>query len=210
MFTILKRKRVIESFELAFLYAGRFSSGARSMSMTGPPRTSSTASVSGLPTDRFGRQCILGATPGPRPGVRFIDSHAPGQRDQDTGLWAKSCPKTALATDQPIAALADRISRAAACSGQDTLVIWGERGLVARPVLQSVNCREQNNKGFKDVDGRAAASKGGPFDKHTRRIRLPGRRQTGPQSTTGTPPCCIVGFDHAENQRLQGGCISTD
>lgn len=98
---------------------------------------------SGLPTDRFGRQCIL-ARRLAEAGVRFIEITAPVGWDHHFMLkdeLAKSC----LATDQPVAALLTDLKQRGLL--EDTLVIWaGEFGRT--PYAQSGTGRDHNNKGY--------------------------------------------------------------
>jgi hypothetical protein len=98
---------------------------------------------SGLPTDRFARQCIL-ARRLAEAGVRFIEITAPTQWDHHFLLkdeLAKSC----LATDQPIAGLLTDLKQRGLL--QNTLIIWaGEFGRT--PYGQSGSGRDHNNKGY--------------------------------------------------------------
>ncbi|HUG93255.1 MAG TPA: DUF1501 domain-containing protein [Planctomycetaceae bacterium] len=97
----------------------------------------------GLPTDRFGRQCLL-ARRLAEAGVRFIEVTAPVGWDHHFMLkdeLAKSC----LATDQPVAALLADLKQRGLL--QDTLVVWaGEFGRT--PYAQSGTGRDHNNKGY--------------------------------------------------------------
>lgn len=97
----------------------------------------------GLPTDRFGRQCIL-ARRLAEAGVRFIEITAPVGWDHHFMLkdeLAKSC----AATDQPVAALLTDLKQRGLL--QDTLVVWaGEFGRT--PYAQSGTGRDHNNKGY--------------------------------------------------------------
>jgi hypothetical protein len=97
----------------------------------------------GLPTERFGRQCIL-ARRLAEAGVRFIEITAPVGWDHHF-LLKDELTKSCEATDQPIAALlADLKTRGLL---QDTLVIWaGEFGRT--PYSQSETGRDHNNKGY--------------------------------------------------------------
>ncbi len=103
----------------------------------------------GLPTDRFGRQCLL-ARRLAEAGVRFIEITAPVGWDHHFLLkdeLAKSC----AATDQPIAALLTDLKQRGLL--KDTLVIWaGEFGRT--PYAQSGHGRDHNNKGYTHLDGR--------------------------------------------------------
>jgi hypothetical protein len=98
---------------------------------------------SGLPTERFGRQCIL-ARRLAEAGVRFIEVTAPVGWDHHFMLkdeLAKSC----AATDQPISTLLTDLKDRGLLD--DTLVIWaGEFGRT--PYSQSEHGRDHNNQGF--------------------------------------------------------------
>lgn len=97
----------------------------------------------GLPTDRFGRQCIL-ARRLAEAGVRFIEITAPTQWDHHFQIQ-DALPKSCLATDQPLAALLADLKQRGML--EDTLVIWaGEFGRT--PYGQSGTGRDHNNKGF--------------------------------------------------------------
>ncbi len=97
----------------------------------------------GLPTDRFGRQCIL-ARRLAEAGVRFIEITAPEGWDHHF-LIKDTLPTSCLATDQPAAALlADLDARGML---DETLVVWaGEFGRT--PYGQSGTGRDHNNKGY--------------------------------------------------------------
>lgn len=132
----------IESFELAF----RMQNDVKELLDL---RGESEATLqmygvgAGLPTDRFGRQCIL-ARKLAEAGVRFIEITAPVGWDHHFLLkdeLAKSC----LATDQPIAALLTDLKRRSLL--EDTLIIWaGEFGRT--PYAQSDYGRDHNNQGY--------------------------------------------------------------
>lgn len=132
----------IESFELAFRMQGEV---PEVLDMRAEPESIRQlyGVRSGLPTDRFGRQCIL-ARRLAEAGVRFIEITAPIGWDHHFNLkdeLARSC----LATDQPIAALLTDLKQRGLL--QDTLVIWaGEFGRT--PYAQSGTGRDHNNKGF--------------------------------------------------------------
>jgi len=98
---------------------------------------------SGLPTDRFGRQCLL-ARRMAEAGVRFIELTSPVGWDHHFDLKG-NLTESCAATDQPVAALlADLKERDML---KDTLVIWaGEFGRT--PYAQSGTGRDHNNKGF--------------------------------------------------------------
>ncbi len=98
---------------------------------------------SGLPTDRFGRQCIL-ARRLAEAGVRFIEITAPVGWDHHF-LLKDELTKSTLATDRPIAALLTDLKQRGLLP--DTLVVWaGEFGRT--PYAQSGNGRDHNNKGY--------------------------------------------------------------
>lgn len=132
----------IASFELAFRMQGEVpevldlrSESAETMKAYGVG--------AGLPTDRFGRQCIL-ARRLAEAGVRFIEITAPTQWDHHFFLQ-DNLAKSALATDQPVAALLADLKQRGLL--RDTLVVWaGEFGRT--PYGQSGSGRDHNNKGF--------------------------------------------------------------
>lgn len=132
----------IESFELAFRMQGEVPE-VLDMRSESEATLKSYGVGSGLPTDRFGRQCIL-ARRLAEAGVRFIEITAPTQWDHHFQIkdnLAKSC----LATDQPVAALLSDLKQRGIL--QDTLVVWaGEFGRT--PYGQSGSGRDHNNKGF--------------------------------------------------------------
>lgn len=98
---------------------------------------------SGLPTDRFGRQCLL-ARRLAEAGVRFIEITAPVGWDHHFML-KDELTKSCAATDQPVAALLIDLKQRGLL--EDTLVIWaGEFGRT--PYAQSGTGRDHNNKGF--------------------------------------------------------------
>ncbi|MFQ5731291.1 MAG: DUF1501 domain-containing protein [Planctomycetaceae bacterium] len=145
----LKRDRVhpeiegaIESFELAFRMQDEIPDllDLRSESKT---MLQSYGVGPGLPTDRFGRQCLL-ARRLAEAGVRFIEIASPVGWDHHFRLkqeLAESC----LATDRPVAALLADLKRRGLLD--DTLVIWG--GEFGRtPYAQSGTGRDHNNKGY--------------------------------------------------------------
>lgn len=97
----------------------------------------------GLPTDRFGRQCLL-ARRLAEAGVRFIEVTAPVGWDHHF-LIKDELPKSAIATDQPAAALLTDLKQRGLLA--DTLVVWaGEFGRT--PYGQSGSGRDHNNKGY--------------------------------------------------------------
>lgn len=132
----------IESFELAF----RMQQSVPSLLDLKEEDRSTLKAYgigSGLPTDRFGRQCLL-ARRMAEAGVRFIELTAPVGWDHHFQLkdtLAESC----LATDQPVAALLTDLRQRGLL--KDTLVIWaGEFGRT--PYAQSGTGRDHNNRGF--------------------------------------------------------------
>lgn len=97
----------------------------------------------GQPTDRFGRQCLL-ARRLAEAGVRFIEITAPVGWDHHF-MIKDELPKSALATDKPVAALLADLKQRGMLA--DTLVVWaGEFGRT--PYGQSVTGRDHNNKGY--------------------------------------------------------------
>jgi hypothetical protein len=97
----------------------------------------------GLPTERFGRQCIL-ARRLAEAGVRFIEITAPVGWDHHF-LLKDELTKSCEATDLPIAALLADLKQRGLL--QDTLVIWaGEFGRT--PYSQSEHGRDHNNQGY--------------------------------------------------------------
>ena len=73
-----------------------------------------------MPTDDFGRQCLL-ARRFAEAGVRFVEVSHPDW-DQHTDLRSKHTANC-LAIDQPIAALLADLDRRGLLD--DTLVVWG-------------------------------------------------------------------------------------
>jgi hypothetical protein len=97
----------------------------------------------GLPTDRFGRQCLL-ARRLAEAGVRFIEITSPVGWDHHF-LLKEELGKSCAATDQPIAALLTDLKQRGLLD--ETLVIWaGEFGRT--PYAQSGTGRDHNNKGY--------------------------------------------------------------
>jgi len=132
----------IESFELAFRMQGEV---PEVLDMKSEPESilKLYGVGSGLPTDRFGRQCIM-ARRLAEAGVRFIEITAPVGWDHHF-LLKEELTKSCAATDQPVAALLTDLKRRGLLD--DTLVIWG--GEFGRtPYAQSGNGRDHNNKGF--------------------------------------------------------------
>ncbi len=132
----------IESFELAFRMQDEV---PQVLDM----RSESAATLKlygvgpGLPTDRFGRQCILARRLADA-GVRFIEITAPGSWDHHFML-KEELTKSCAGVDQPLAALLIDLKQRGLL--RDTLVVWG--GEFGRtPYAQSGNGRDHNNKGF--------------------------------------------------------------
>ena len=132
----------IETFELAFRMQHSVPA-LLDLQSEQPAMLKSYGIGSGLPTDRFGRQCLL-ARRMAEAGVRFIELTAPVGWDHHfdlKGNLAESC----RATDQPVAALLADLKQRDML--KDTLVIWaGEFGRT--PYAQSGTGRDHNNKGF--------------------------------------------------------------
>jgi len=132
----------IESFELAFRMQDEVPD---LLDLTAEPESMYElyGIGSGLPTDRFGRQCLL-ARRLAEAGVRFIEITSPIGWDHHFMLkdkLAESC----LATDQPVAALLTDLKQRGML--EDTLVVWaGEFGRT--PYAQSGTGRDHNNKGY--------------------------------------------------------------
>ncbi|HUQ70829.1 MAG TPA: DUF1501 domain-containing protein, partial [Planctomycetaceae bacterium] len=132
----------IESFELAFRMQDEVPQVLDMQS-----ESESTRKLygigSGLPTDRFGRQCLM-ARRLAEAGVRMIEVTAPATWDHHFML-KDELAKSALATDLPIAGLLADLKQRGML--HDTLVIWaGEFGRT--PYGQSVTGRDHNNKGY--------------------------------------------------------------
>jgi hypothetical protein len=97
----------------------------------------------GMPTDRFGRQCLL-ARRLAEAGVRFIEITAPTGWDHHF-MIKDELAKSALATDLPIAGLLADLKQRSLLA--DTLIVWaGEFGRT--PYGQSLTGRDHNNKGY--------------------------------------------------------------
>ena len=124
-------------------HAGR---GARRCSTCGPSRSRSSTLYgvgAGLPTDRFGRQCVM-ARRLVEAGVRFVEVTAPVGWDHHF-LLKDELTKSAAATDRPVAGLLTDLKQRGLL--KDTLVVWaGEFGRT--PYAQSVHGRDHNNKGY--------------------------------------------------------------
>ena len=132
----------IASFELAFRMQSEVPAVLDLRGETEATRKSYGIGA-GLPTDRFGRQCLL-ARRMAEAGVRFIEITAPTQWDHHF-IIQNELPKSCLATDQPLAALLADLKQRDLL--KDTLVVWaGEFGRT--PYGQSGSGRDHNNKGF--------------------------------------------------------------
>lgn len=132
----------IESFELAFRMQHSVPE-LLDLNSEQPSTLTSYGIGSGLPTDGFGRQCLL-ARRMAEAGVRFIELTAPVGWDHHF-LLEKTMTESCVATDQPVAALLADLKQRDML--KDTLVIWaGEFGRT--PYAQSGTGRDHNNKGF--------------------------------------------------------------
>jgi len=132
----------IESFELAFRMQDEI---PELLDLQGEPRSmlQQYGIGAGLPTDRFGRQCLL-ARRLLEGGVRFVEITAPALWDHHFMLQTE-LPKSCLATDLPVAGLLRDLKQRGMLA--DTLVIWaGEFGRT--PYAQSGTGRDHNNKGY--------------------------------------------------------------
>lgn len=132
----------IESFELAFRMQDEL---PQLLDLKSEPKSMLDlyGVGSGLPTDRFGRQCLL-ARRLAEAGVRFIELTSPVGWDHHF-LLKDELTKSCAATDQPVAALLTDLKQRGML--QDTLVIWaGEFGRT--PYAQSGTGRDHNNKGY--------------------------------------------------------------
>jgi len=132
----------IESFELAFRMQDEV---PKVLDMRSEPESIRNlyGIGSGLPTDRFGRQCLL-ARRMAEAGVRFIEITAPVAWDHHF-LIQTELPKSAVATDLPIAGLLTDLKARGMLD--ETLIVWaGEFGRT--PYGQSGSGRDHNNKGF--------------------------------------------------------------
>lgn len=132
----------IESFELAFRMQDEVPS---LLDLSAEPETmlKHYGVGPGLPTDRFGRQCLL-ARRMAEAGVRFIEITSPIGWDHHFMLKDK-LDESCRATDQPIAALMTDLKARGMLD--DTLVVWaGEFGRT--PDAQSGTGRDHNNRGY--------------------------------------------------------------
>lgn len=132
----------IESFELAFRMQGEIPE-LLDLSSESEAMQAHYGIGPNLPTDRFGRQCLL-ARRLAEAGVRFIELTAPVGWDHHFNLQDE-LPKACLATDRPIAALLADLEQRGMLD--DTLVIWG--GEFGRtPYAQSGTGRDHNHQGY--------------------------------------------------------------
>lgn len=132
----------IESFELAFRMQEDLP-GVLDLREEPEPAQQAYGIGSGLPTDRFGRQCLL-ARRMVEAGVRFIEMTPPVGWDHHFML-KKNLTESCRATDQPMAALLSDLKQRGLL--EDTLVIWaGEFGRT--PYIQGGAGRDHNNKGY--------------------------------------------------------------
>lgn len=132
----------IESFELAFRMQGDLPD-LMDLKAESQPMLDAYGIGAGLPTDRFGRQCLL-ARRLAEAGVRFIEITAPVGWDHHFRLQ-EELPESCVATDLPISALLSDLKQRGMLD--DTLVIWaGEFGRT--PFAQSGTGRDHNNKGY--------------------------------------------------------------
>jgi len=132
----------IESFELGFRMQNEV---PRVLDLRSEPEAvlKQYGVGSGLPTDRFGRQCVM-ARRLVEAGVRFVEVTAPVGWDHHF-LLKDELMKSGAATDRPVAALLSDLKQRGLL--QDTLVVWaGEFGRT--PYAQSVHGRDHNNKGY--------------------------------------------------------------
>ena len=109
----------IESFELAFRMQDEVPQ-VLDMRSESPATLKLYGVGPGLPTDRFGRQCIL-ARRLAEAGVRFIEITAPGSWDHHFML-KEELTKSCAGVDQPLAALLIDLKQRGLL--QDTLVVW--------------------------------------------------------------------------------------
>ncbi|MBI1309931.1 DUF1501 domain-containing protein [bacterium] len=132
----------IESFELAFRMQTEVPDVLDVSSETEATRTLYGIG-SGLPSDRFGRQCLM-ARRLIEAGVRFVELTAPTSWDHHFLLQDQMTKSCAIA-DQPVAGLLADLNQRGLLN--DTLVIWaGEFGRT--PYGQSGSGRDHNNKGY--------------------------------------------------------------
>lgn len=172
----------IESFELAFRMQGEV---PEVLDMKSEPESilKLYGVGLGLPTDRFGRQCIM-ARRLAEAGVRFIEITAPVGWDYHF-LLKEELTKSCAATDQPVAALLTDLKQRGLLYG--TLVIWGassDARRMRRAATVATTTTRASPCGWRAVEYGAAWPTERPTNSVTRRLRS---RST---STTGTPRCC--------------------
>jgi hypothetical protein len=132
----------IESFELAFRMQTEVP-GVLAISAESEATRNLYGIGSGLPSDRFGRQCLM-ARRLIEAGVRFVELTAPTSWDHHFLLQDQMAKSCAIA-DQPVAGLLADLKQRGLLD--DTLVIWaGEFGRT--PYGQSGSGRDHNNKGY--------------------------------------------------------------
>ncbi|MEW4488161.1 DUF1501 domain-containing protein [Thalassoglobus sp. JC818] len=132
----------IESFELAFRMQDEIPQ-LMDLSSESQATQDMYGIGSGLPTDLFGRQCLL-ARKMTEAGVRFVEITAPAKWDHHF-LLESALRESCSQTDQPMAALLNDLKQRGLLD--DTLVIWaGEFGRT--PYAQSGTGRDHNNKGY--------------------------------------------------------------
>ncbi len=132
----------IESFELAFRMQSEVPDVLDVSSETDATQTLYGIG-SGLPSDRFGRQCLM-ARRLIESGVRFVELTAPTSWDHHF-LLQDQMTKSCEIVDQPVAGLLADLKQRGLL--YDTLVIWaGEFGRT--PYGQSGSGRDHNNKGY--------------------------------------------------------------
>ena len=132
----------IESFELAFRMQTEVP-GVLDLSAETESTRTQYGIGSGLPSDRFGRQCLM-ARRLIEAGVRFVELTAPTSWDHHF-LLQDRLPESCEVVDQPVAGLLADLKRRGLLD--DTLVIWaGEFGRT--PYGQSGSGRDHNNKGY--------------------------------------------------------------
>ena len=132
----------IESFELGFRMQDEL---PKVLDLRGEPEAALKlyGVGAGLPTDRFGRQCLM-ARRLVEAGVRFVEVTAPTGWDHHFFL-KDELAKSAAATDKPVAGLLTDLKQRGLL--KDTLVVWaGEFGRT--PYAQSVHGRDHNSKGY--------------------------------------------------------------
>lgn len=132
----------IESFELAFRMQDEVP-GVLDIASEPESVREAYGIGAGLPTDRFGRQCLM-ARRLTEAGVRFVEITAPVGWDHHF-LLKNELAKSAEATDLPIAALLADLKQRGLLA--ETLVVWaGEFGRT--PYAQGAIGRDHNSKGY--------------------------------------------------------------